>query len=163
MLYWEQQTSGIAQYSFSLKIPDNCGNKPGGNKPDARIHIMDIMSCKCKMYNLRSHSDEIDHLTHVSDLEISGYIHPVPFDRSEAENAVHCWLSVCSREHRCGCQSRRANLRQKPSRLLDLDPNHQDTVRLVSTDDITSCWYITLSHRWGNAEPPKLTAEEEGG
>lgn len=57
----------------------------------------------------------------------------------------------------------------KPTRLLYLDPNVPDIVRLVTIEETNNLSYVTLSHRWGQnsfPEPPKLsmhkTAKEPG-
>lgn len=102
------------------------------------------------------------------------------------------WMGKClSRDHRL-CRKIRHRPHIKPSRLLFLDPNQSDKIRLISVgkeknseersgerssddceedykedseedseeeyeEESEDCKYVTLSHRWGTPEPPKLS------
>lgn len=90
------------------------------------------------------------------------------------------WMGKClSRDHR-RCQKIRHRSHIKPTRLLFLDYNQPDKIRLISVgkeknseehsgeyfgddceedseEDSENYKYVTLSHRWGTPEPPKLS------
>lgn len=51
----------------------------------------------------------------------------------------------------------------KPSRLLYIDTEQSDMVKLVSVVEEMDYQYVTLSHRWGNPEPPKLSEHDGPG
>lgn len=76
------------------------------------------------------------------------------------------WLEKCGSKLHEACQSvrRLKKLEESyagPTRLLHLDPCRDDHFRLVSPPVGESCEYVTLSHRWGEPEPPKLQSGEQ--
>ena len=67
------------------------------------------------------------------------------------------WLSVCQTSHKI-CKIYRQVAREKPTRLLNVDNDADGPVRLEVVDQsVFNMPYVTLSHRWGQPEPPKLT------
>lgn len=52
---------------------------------------------------------------------------------------------------------------QRPARLLHLPKHHTNSAQLIefNTTDIVDP-YVTLSHRWGQPEPPKLSEIDDG-
>lgn len=79
-------------------------------------------------------------------------------------STITTWLSKCLSESHKGCQQYRSQpggdrQRLQPSRLLFLDPDHNTTVQLITVDSSSRYSYVTLSHRWGSPDPPKLTRD----
>lgn len=80
---------------------------------------------------------------------------------------IQHWLKACTGENHPTCQRYRQPSRSfaKPTRLLYLNPGRPDYVQLitVTTEDAQSARasnhypYVTLSHRWGEPNPPKLS------
>lgn len=71
------------------------------------------------------------------------------------------WVGQCLSNAHSRCCAYRANpgrKRLKPTRLLRLGALQPEIVRLVQVDDSKEYAYVTLSHRWGIPEPPKLTS-----
>lgn len=78
--------------------------------------------------------------------------------------AVASWLENCLSDNHPECLKMRnsGRSRLKPTRLLFLDDEQPDRIRLVSVMEGESYNYATLSHRWGNPEPPKLSERKPG-
>jgi hypothetical protein len=73
---------------------------------------------------------------------------------------IKAWLKHCDEDHH-GC--RKASPTDfVPTRLLQLQSNNRDTVKLVITDEHSIREpYCTLSHSWGPPTPPFLTTTNE--
>lgn len=73
-------------------------------------------------------------------------------------STIQKWKAICSTSHR-RCKQRSGDSSQ-PTRLLLL--NYEDNlVRLIHVDADQSIKYVTLSHRWGAPDPPKLSCKDE--
>lgn len=73
------------------------------------------------------------------------------------------WVKAClSDGHRECRDARRGSGRPylKPTRLLYLDHERTDSLRLISVAEENDYQYVTLSHRWGFPEPPKLSKHD---
>ncbi|KUI63676.1 hypothetical protein VM1G_10453 [Cytospora mali] len=81
------------------------------------------------------------------------YAEPQP---RHSKETVATWLNKCIKDHP-KCRDARQSDRLKPTRLLYLDPDQTDIVKLVLVTDKDDYQYVTLSHRWGSPEPPKLS------
>lgn len=81
-------------------------------------------------------------------------------------SAIATWLSKCLSNSHNVCRQYRSRpgggrQRLQPSRLLFLDHDRNTTVQLINVDDSSRYSYVTLSHRWGSPEPPKLTRDPQ--
>lgn len=79
-------------------------------------------------------------------------------------STITTWLTKCLSKSHKGCQQYRSQpggdrQRLQPSRLLFLDPDRNDTVQLITVGNASRYSYVTLSHRWGSPDPPKLTRD----
>lgn len=95
---------------------------------------------------------------------------PNPTSRGNTVTAslstLHRWMKACNGDGHARCQRYKNELGRnlyRPTRLLYLDPRRPGTVRLVSGDGTEQGPYVTLSHRWGNPEPPKLSERQSDG
>lgn len=71
-------------------------------------------------------------------------------------DTVSYWVNKCLNHHP-ECRHTRQIDRLKPTRLLYLDPDQTDILRLIPVTEKEKYDYVTLSHRWGSPEPPKLS------
>lgn len=95
--------------------------------------------------------------------DIKEQINPQPTHSMEN---VPEWVKNCLNNHR-SCQHTRRPVRLKPTRLLYLDPSQPDDIKIINVTEKDDYQYVTLSHRWGSPEPPKLSRsydrkDEEG-
>lgn len=78
---------------------------------------------------------------------------------------VRSWADACRTQH-TDCRRYRGQRRKIPTRLLYVDPELPDSVRLITTEHQKDYVYLTLSHRWGARplpEPPKLSMSKTSG
>ncbi|KAK7745060.1 hypothetical protein SLS53_003295 [Cytospora paraplurivora] len=66
------------------------------------------------------------------------------------------WVNECLNDHP-ECRDTRQIKRLKPSRVLYVDPDQTDIIKLIPVTEKDDYQYVTLSHRWGSPEPPMLT------
>lgn len=79
---------------------------------------------------------------------------------------VASWMKMCLGDRHRRCQDvrqRSGGHRPKPTRLLYIDTEQRDVIKLVSATEERSYQYVTLSHRWGYPEPPKLSEHDNPG
>lgn len=85
--------------------------------------------------------------------------------RSDSLCTVRSWLGRCREDDHPACRIHRnsgVSSNAKPTRLLNINTDRPDTVRLIEVKPDSSFHYpyVTLSHRWGKPEPPKLSELE---
>lgn len=80
---------------------------------------------------------------------------------------VRHWAKTCQQPGgHSDCAKYRLQSRRRPTRLIYLDPEWPDGLRLITTSSTEEYVYVTLSHRWGKEpfpEPPKLSLHEKPG
>lgn len=85
-------------------------------------------------------------------------------NRPDPALAAH-WITVCTTQSHKKCQNYRRKAGQslqRPTRLLRLSDNEPKAVQLVEGAAVRDDPYVTLSHRWGYPDPPKLSAVTDG-
>lgn len=85
---------------------------------------------------------------------------PTVKSRNDTTHTCSEWIRSCLRNHQIcrNIRQRSADLNlPRPSRLLRLLHPQSPIVRLVTVRDDQPYDYITLSHRWGDPEPYKLS------
>jgi len=87
----------------------------------------------------------------------------IPFDPDLQLLCASQWLSACCSEHTtCGRQVRNGNS-FLPTRLLDVRPRGQSSLRLTISSDLSKSEkleYFTLSYRWGIAMEAACTTKQ---
>ncbi|KAH8597733.1 heterokaryon incompatibility protein-domain-containing protein [Bisporella sp. PMI_857] len=72
------------------------------------------------------------------------------------------WITNCQNHHKA-CAVERPQLVDLPSRMLDIDPQQNMSVRLIQTQKNITClphpFYATLSHCWGTVNVIQTTKE----
>lgn len=90
---------------------------------------------------------------------------PTVKSRNDTTHTCSGWIRSCLRNHQIcrNIRQRSADLNlPRPSRLLRLLHPQRPIVRLVTVRDNQYYDYITLSHRWGDPEPYKLSRLADG-
>lgn len=94
------------------------------------------------------------------------FINPAPTSGVPDPSPAANWIQECTRPSHQLCQQYRARAAQdlhRPRRLLRLCEYQSEIVQLVEGVDIRDDPYVTLSHRWGSPDPPKLSAIPDDG
>lgn len=91
--------------------------------------------------------------------EIQGRLVPWP-DPSHTMARVQDWASTCRNKHTAACRHYRAQVVEKPSRLLDIRDGH--VIKLVEVDSSSKKRYdyATVSHRWDDTVLMLTTQEQ---
>lgn len=83
---------------------------------------------------------------------------------SQCMTTAASWMNICLSNKHKKCRDvrqRSGGQRPKPTRLLYIDLEQDDFIRLVLVADERQYQYVTLSHRWGVPEPPKLSENND--
>ncbi|KAI1856366.1 hypothetical protein JX265_011613 [Neoarthrinium moseri] len=71
------------------------------------------------------------------------------------------WIANCRKKHQWGCTTYRQHNWSPPQRLLNVGNDMEDHIKLeiVNREDFFDVAYVTMSHRWLDPAPPRLTRE----
>ncbi|KAI1859628.1 uncharacterized protein JN550_011936 [Neoarthrinium moseri] len=71
------------------------------------------------------------------------------------------WIANCRNKHQWGCTTYRQHNWSPPQRLLNVGNDMEDHIKLeiVNREDFFDVAYVTMSHRWLDPAPPRLTRE----
>lgn len=94
------------------------------------------------------------------------FINPAPTSGVPDPSTAASWVQECASHSHKECKQYRTRAAQnlhRPRRLLRLCEYQTEIVQLVEHFDIRDDPYVTLSHKWGSPDPPKLSAIRDNG